>query len=279
MNFPEDYLNSVSKKSHRDDILLFGMHGPGANAIHHFKGKVLILNGESDIHTENFNKNTFYLGPTKKESTHRIQFYYASWSAFIANNSFTRKSVFSNRPPRFLRYINSNCVRHRERAFDAIIQHVQARSVHSVAMAGGRCHGSHPELRQKTSGGWRENFAPSDFRFALAMENKKSTGYVTEKIVTAFFSGAIPIYWGTEEVYKLFNRDAFIYYDIDNPKHALDKIFHLEVNATAYAKMKAQPMLAKGALKNYFSLSDDIGGGRLKWRIRDMVLGDTKKKL
>lgn len=35
--------------------------------------------------------------------------------------------------------------------------------------------------------------------------------YVTEKIVNAFLAGAIPIYWGSPFVLKMFNPRAFIF--------------------------------------------------------------------
>ena len=40
----------------------------------------------------------------------------------------------------------------------------------------------------------------SPYRFALVFENKDWPGYVTEKIVSAFLAGAIPIYWGNKAV-------------------------------------------------------------------------------
>lgn len=44
------------------------------------------------------------------------------------------------------------------------------------------------------------------YRFALVMENAKTKGYLTEKIANAFLAGSIPIYYGTEEVFDVFNR-------------------------------------------------------------------------
>ena len=98
----------------------------------------------------------------------------------------------------------------------------------SVAVAGGKCYGSHPELREPVqSKSWTTNHLQSDFRFMLCMENSKLPGYVTEKIVNAFLSGAVPIYWGTEEIFNLFNKDAFIYYDPKNPQPAIDRILYV----------------------------------------------------
>ena len=281
------FFGRLYDRSTRDDVLVFGMHGPNSRALRRFRGRVLLVNGEHDIDAAAFtgSKKTFYLGPTGAESAHHMQFDYASVAAFRAGAAFLDEAASRSgtRPPRFLSYISSNCKGHRDRAFDDIIAAARAWSpgpgpgpgLGVRAAAGGRCHGSHPELKETLGGdgigAWEHNRELSGFRFALTMDSRKSTGYVTEKIVNGFLSGAIPIYWGTEEGFRLFNRDAFVYYDVDNPRPALDQIRRLETNATAYAEMKARPMLADGALEAFFSLSDDIGGGRLKQRIRDMV--------
>lgn len=111
------------------------------------------------------------------------------------------------------------------------------------------------------------------FRFALVMENKKASGYITEKILNAFLAGCIPIYYGTEEVFDLFNKDAFIYWNISDSTPSLEKIAYLENNITAYDEMTKQPVLAHGraTIEQHFSWSDQIGGGRLKWEIREML--------
>ena len=48
------------------------------------------------------------------------------------------------------------------------------------------------------------------YRFQLCPENAEFKGYCTEKILHAFASGCIPIYWGDDTVIKDFNEKAFI---------------------------------------------------------------------
>jgi len=89
--------------------------------------------------------------------------------------------------------------------------------------------------REVTESGWTQNcIAMQPYRFALVMANRKHTGYITEKIINAFLGGAIPIYYGTIEVFDIFHRDAFVYYDIDNPRPALGQIAYIDGNQTAY---------------------------------------------
>jgi hypothetical protein len=86
----------------------------------------------------------------------------------------------------------------------------------------------------------------------------------------AFLGGCLPIYYGTEEVFDVFNRDAFLFYQRGK---TLDEIKYLEKNSTAYYERLSAPILANGnqTLRDYFSLTDDIGGGHLKKRIRSML--------
>ena len=80
----------------------------------------------------------------------------------------------------------------------------------------------------------------------------------------------MPIYWGTEEVFNVFNRNAFLYYQ---PGLTANQIRILEENHTAYEEYMASPILANGneTLKHFFSLRDDVGDGVLKNRIRSML--------
>jgi hypothetical protein len=82
------------------------------------------------------------------------------------------------------------------------------------------------------------------------------------------------IYYGTVEVFDIFNPKSFIYYDIENPKDALNEIARLENNTTAYDEVMAEPILLEGnkTIQKYFSLSDEIiPNAMLKKKIREMV--------
>ena len=97
--------------------------------------------------------------------------------------------------------------------------------------------------------------------------------YVTEKILMAFLGGCIPIYYGSELVFDIFNRDSFVYYDIENSQPAIDPVHKLEENPSEYSKMLRKPILAYGdeTVAEFFSFSDDIGVGRLKTKIRNKL--------
>lgn len=72
-------------------------------------------------------------------------------------------------------------------------------------------------ITYKVDGKWndeklQEKYA--EFKFIFAAENKVKSGYITEKIINAFSSGAIPIYLGDSKYAKtIFNSKSFICVD------------------------------------------------------------------
>lgn len=96
----------------------------------------------------------------------------------------------------------------------------------------------------------------------------------TYSIQTNFVSFFIRIYYGTAEIFDIFNPKSFIFYDIENPESALSEIARLENNATAYAEVMAERLFLEGneTIQKYFSLRDEIiPNARLKKEIRNML--------
>ncbi len=60
----------------------------------------------------------------------------------------------------------------------------------------------------------------------------------------------------------------------------MDTITRLQNNASAYKEMVERPMLAQGTqtLEDYFSLTDAVGGGKLKQRIRANIFASMHNK-
>ena len=57
------------------------------------------------------------------------------------------------------------------------------------------------------------------------------------------------------------------------PEAAIKQVKYLNQNQTAYDKVMKEPILANGnqTIEDYFSLKDDIGGGKLKNWIQTMI--------
>ena len=284
------YLHSlnVAEPFQDDDVLLYPCGGPCPIKPHEmattFPGTILTVNGESVSWKCN-------VGPKDTaEDRNRIipldfidsdpQYYNTTTTYVLAIDAASRpldvrRRILDpayrahNTGEHFLIYAASNCVGYRDDAFRRLSQ---VGSVHY----GGRCNGRgvgqfSPEVSQ---GGWGENhYLFAKYRFALAMENTNTPHYVTEKIANAFLAGSVPIYYGPDDVFEIFNREAFVFYDINNPEPALQRIAYLESNATAYAEVTRQPVLAHGenTVARYFSLRDSEGHGQLKWAIRERL--------
>lgn len=193
----------------------------------------------------------------------------------------TNVSVFEKRTSKrsySLIYINSNCVEYRESAFLEIAKKLNNTDI----FYGGKCNGSrgtNKGLKKELNNIQFFNSTPGPnkfkenseiqqlFRFCLVMENSRVDGYISEKILNAFLGGCVPIYYGTEEVFDIFNPDAFIFYNISNPNDALERLSYLEKNKTAYEKVMKTPILRnEESYKKYFTLD-----GGLKDEVRSMV--------
>ena len=120
-----------------------------------------------------------------------------------------------------------------------------------------------------------------DYKFALVMENTYRDGYVTEKILMAFQSGAVPIWYGGKYALDIFNSEAMVFYDVENPESALNRIRELRDDPKKYENMTKEPILKDGnqTISEYFSIRDEVGGGRVKRKIRKMLGIDDKEFL
>ena len=109
-------------------------------------------------------------------------------------------------------YCASNLVIEREEFYTKCVEKAGVNN----CIAFGNCYGNYKETQKKIGGDYQglgNIYEYNKCKFILAMENSKGYGYVTEKIINAYHSGAIPIYWGSSNINDLFNKDAFINVD------------------------------------------------------------------
>lgn len=84
-------------------------------------------------------------------------------------------------------------------------------------------------------------------KFALAIENSFSDGYVTEKIVQAYAAKTVPIYCGDFRIKEIFDKESFV--DIAsfaNLSEAIDYIKKIDEDDELYLKMLSVPALKDG---------------------------------
>jgi hypothetical protein len=61
-----------------------------------------------------------------------------------------------------------------------------------------------------------------DYRYSLCLENGRERNYYTEKIVDAWLSWTVPIYWGCPNLADFYPRESYIELDIGAPDAAAD---------------------------------------------------------
>ena len=108
------------------------------------------------------------------------------------------------------------------------------------------------------------------YKFNIACENVSHPGYCTEKIVQAFASGTVPIYWGDPNVSRYFNPKAFINCnEYDSVSDVLKVVKALDENDEKY-----QLMLREPAVINEEYRIETLQKDFRKWLIR--IVGQDK---
>ncbi len=86
----------------------------------------------------------------------------------------------------------------------------------------------------------------SDFqnkcRFSITFESTKQKGFTTEKILHGFSSRTIPIYYGNEDISKIFNEKSFInVHNYDNLDEVIKEVIKIEENPKLWEEMIKTP--------------------------------------
>ncbi|MGI0107085.1 glycosyltransferase family 10 domain-containing protein [Salinimicrobium sp. WS361] len=82
----------------------------------------------------------------------------------------------------------------------------------------------------------------SKCKFTIAFENSSSPGYTTEKLMHAYISNSIPIYWGNPEATKDFNPQSFINcHDFGSFEEVVKKVQEIDENDELALKILNEP--------------------------------------
>lgn len=170
-----------------------------------------------------YENNSIYILTTKYNIDNSIYIPFCLES----NHIYKNRLYLGNERKYMIGYCASNKVDIREEFFNKCVEKYGI----DKCISYGSCYGNFKDTNFKCNGcfqglGLIKNY--SNCKFVIAMENSIGDGYVTEKIVNAFYSGAIPIYWGSPNINELFNKKAFIninnFNDIDE---CIDYIYNL----------------------------------------------------
>jgi len=89
-------------------------------------------------------------------------------------------------------------------------------------------------------------------KFNICFESMSYPGYLTEKILHAFFAGTIPIYWGSTTVESDFNRDSFInVHNFKNQQEAIDYVLKVDEDDELYNKIVSAPKFVNRVPPSY----------------------------
>jgi hypothetical protein len=94
-------------------------------------------------------------------------------------------------------------------------------------------------------------------KFNICFEPYSHPGYVTEKILHAFYAGTIPIYWGSETIANDFNPAAFInVHDFNSQEEAIAHIIKVDQDDELYASYVNAPKFLNGVPPSYIMLDN-----------------------
>ena len=249
---------------------------------------IVFLDGESTGPRDHdkYLDQMLYIGPRKDTGAAlSLQIPFASTS--YSERDSSPMSLISNKlgevpdKPYFAAYLASNCVQKREKAFDQLIEFAQKNKLGEVH-ALGRCFGSHPETKHsipedfvRTKGNFMDTSVKiyQPYKYVLTFENAKEDGYVTEKIVSPFLARSVPIYWGSDYVFTMFQKPSFIFVQDDISEVLTRENFSEEAWRT---QIESQKLTEEGEyllswhekVHQYFQ---DMGKKSLKQRILEAL--------
>lgn len=80
-------------------------------------------------------------------------------------------------------------------------------------------------------------------KFSLCIQSIKKEWFINEKIMHAFYAHEIPIFYGCDEVKKIFNPERFINIsDYPDEKKLLDKIIEIDSNDNLFCEIVSKPI-------------------------------------
>jgi len=148
-------------------------------------------------------------------------------------NLISRKDHFCN----FI-YANSNADPKRDHFFQLLNNYKK------ISSPGSHLNNIKINVGKRFSSDWM--FTKIDFqsrcKFSIAFENSSAPGYTTEKIMHAFLSNTIPIYWGNPEIEKDFNPKAFINcHEYNSFEEVISRIKKIDQDDELYKTILEEP--------------------------------------
>jgi hypothetical protein len=99
----------------------------------------------------------------------------------------------------------------------------------------------------------------SQYKFMICFENDFQDDYFTEKMINAYYSGTIPIFWGFSNIENYINLDSILYLKKDYTQgdvfEIINQIMFLDNNEEAYKAKFENTFFKNGILPDEFNLT------------------------
>jgi len=115
----------------------------------------------------------------------------------------------------------------------------------------------------------------SQYKFILCFECEVEGFYITEKLVNAWISRSIPIYFGASNSRTMFNPESYLYLEKDNTTeydNLVRRIVYLDKHNARYLEMVNKPVF-----KDFESLISNFGIDTIASRINDIIKPNNSK--
>jgi len=129
-------------------------------------------------------------------------------------------------------------------------KHIDSCGKHLNNMNGKNCPGKHNSQEFK-------DFV-SNYKFMICFENVSKPNYFTEKLINAYYSKTIPIYWGCPNIDDYINMDSILYLKPDfsenDVNELIETIEHLDNQPDQYKKKYESIFFKNGLLPDEFNI-------------------------
>lgn len=195
---------------------------------------------------------------------------------------------------RVLAFQHHNCKANREKFFLHMCEGLQQKGMKCYALgACGHNKYAQQDNRNNAAGRSASNrddvsaLRYSDYKFVETFENSagfestpaySSSGYITEKILSAFLGGTIPVYAGGVNPSQVFNKNSFIEADAVNDPlltKTINQMVELQKDPVKYNAMVTADAVTRQQMTDYFSWHQATWathGDKLRMRIVDQIL-------
>lgn len=173
------------------------------------------------------------------DSAADVHMQYFSYSDFLMNSTPVPAPATGVPLLGFLASFVSNCRAWRQNFLRDLTAAVQRRSNSSEVHHYGHClHNAHSPYSIR--GKYKEKDALAvQHRYVFSFENSETPGYVTEKLFYMLSAGAVPVYYGASDVWRMLPaRDAAVVVASDQTPDEVAEML-LRENATEYAARRA----------------------------------------